>query len=754
MLSFFIEIARFVVFIERLWAALVVPFIFISGLLATAAWGVWQPIPFGLHILLLGLSGIAILAAIVQSFRHWPAYPSVQEGRTIIERRQRLEHRPVTLVADNPAQELDTETAILWEKAQHQASSIAKKAGAVRVQTQKIRADNWALRYPLLIVLVLALWADFGEDFYDLRTTLIPTDKSLSSHVVQGVDVWVQPPSYTQQANFMAKGESIKAPYGSTIKVLVHVVEPLSSAPKISFSEMSSLILKGKSYQAEIVVKENNTLEVRHRGRPLFVSDITVIADTPPTIALGTDLTRTPEGMLNIPFTATDDYGLAKVEVLLERDGRTVRKEFVLPRKGDRDVDDSGFVDFTSDPFAGLVVNFSLQAEDVAEQKTATIPRKLQMPERPFYHPVAKELVRLRRELFVNPDIWVSISQQLEGLMRKPEDFKSNSRAYLSMTFAQQTMLGQQQDFVDRSMGLMWDAALHIEKGPLAIQMERLLNAQRDLQKALSEGASPEKLDGLFKQLSQAMQDLLRQVSFSGEQTEAMMDVPGLQNSDLANMMEKINELLQSGAYEQAQEMLKELENLMAHVSMGENPELEKFKEAFKKMAEVAEQQKELIEESFNNPIPGRMSPEQRMKQQMLAEKLGEQAKTLKDMGFDTQNFDEAARAMGGAFHLSKQAGLESLVYQMQNKALELLQQGQQQVSQQLRQQMGYSGLAGMRRDPSGKLHSMAGDKVEMPDKAPETLSRKIRDTLFDRADDIGRSDDEQRYLQRLLKAF
>lgn len=401
MLSFFIEIARFVVFIERLWAAFVVPFIFIAGLLATAAWGVWQPLPFGLHILLLGLSGVAILAAIARAVQHWPKYPTTQEGRIIIERRQHLEHRPVTLAADHPAQTLDAEAALLWEKAQQQASAAAKKAGTVKIQTQKISADSWALRYPLLIVLILALWADFGEDFYDLKTTLVPIDKSISSHVVQGVDVWVQPPSYTQQANFMAKGENIKAPYGSIVKVLVHVVEPLSSAPKAYFSEVSSLVLKGKSYQAEVVVKENNTLEIRHRGRPLFISDITVIADAPPTIALGTDLTRTPEGILNIPFTATDDYGLAKVEVLLERDGRVVRKEFVLPRKGDRDVDDSGFVDFTSDPFAGLVVNFSLQAEDVAEQKTTTIPRKLQMPERPFYHPVAKELVRLRRELFI-----------------------------------------------------------------------------------------------------------------------------------------------------------------------------------------------------------------------------------------------------------------------------------------------------------------------------------------------------------------
>ena len=756
MLALFIHAARLVVYIERLWAAFVTPFLVVAALLSTAALGVWAPLPFVLHI---GLLAIVIGFAAYTCYKaaqSAPPYPTLAEGRVIIERRHHLAHRPVTLAADTPATPLDAETQALWAKAQLQAARKAATAGAVGLYTHTLKADKWALRYPLAMALVLTLWLDFGSGFYELKQALNPVEKQYSLQIIQGVDVWVTPPEYTNQTAFLYKPQATShaIPIGSTLKVLMHVAEPLRKPPKATFNETIDMPLKGNSYTATLTAHKSGVLQVTYRGRTLFEGALDVTNDAPPTVAFGERFTRTPEGMLDVPFQATDDYGIAKVTAIAKYGDYASERELVLPRVGAPAIDDTSYVDFTAEPIAGLAVDFYLKAEDVSGQVTETLAHKVQLPERPFSHPVAKKLVQLRKTLFQYPQQQENIAQSLRQIMQSPEDFDKNTSAYLSITFAHQAFVSENTDAVARGMGLMWHAALQIEKGPLGLQLERLLNAQRALQKALSEGADAETLDRLYQELAQAMGDLMRQAQFGNMDMENLTNTPTLQNSDLAELMQKISDLLKAGAYEEAREALKQLETMMAHVQFGDNPAFEKFQQAMQNLQSIQKQQQALIDEAFENPIAGRMTAEQRLRQQLLGQKLQENIQALQGLGFDTKNLTEAMMNMRGAFNLSRTHGFESLVYEMQNRALQLMQQGQQQIAQQIRQQMGFGGMAGMRRDPSGRLHPMAQEKVDIPDKAPETLSRKIRKELFDRADDLGRNDDEQQYLRRLLDAF
>ena len=762
MLTTFIQAARLIVYLERLWAAFIVPFIVLAALLATAALGVWAPLPFLLHIALLGAIGLGILSTFIIAFRRRPAYPTMAEGRAIVERRHHLEHRPVTLAADTlstgPRPNLDPEAAALWAKAQEQAAKQASKAGAVGAYTHTIKADKWALRYPLAILLVFALWLDWGSGFYDLRQTFNPVEKQYALQVIQGIDVWVTPPEYTSQPAFLYTAEA-SVPRDSALKILVHVSEPLRKNPQVTFAhnlaEPLEMPLKGSSYTATLTATTSNTLVVTYRGRTLFEGLLNVVDDQPPKVSLSDKFTRTPEGMLDIPFMATDDYGIAKVTAVAKHGDYSAEKELVLPRVGATEIDDNSYADFTAAPIAGLVVDFTLKAEDMAGQVAESMVLKVQLPERPFNHPVAKKLVQLRKTLFQYPDQRTSVAQTLRRIMDDPEAFDDNSRAYLSMTFAHRTLVDNTaEDAMARTMGLMWDAALHIEKGPIGLQLERMLNAQRALQKALSEGADSETIDRLFRELAQATRDLMRSAQFGNMDMESLTGTPTLQNQDIADLMQKIDDLLKAGAYEEAREALKQLEKMMAHVQFGDNPAFAEFQKAMQGLQSIMKQQKELIEEAFNNEVAGRMSAEQRLRQQLLGSKLGEQIKALQKLGFDTSKLNEAMMNMNGAFRMSGQPGFESLVYEMQNRALSLMQQGQQGIAQQIRQQMGYGGMAGMRRDPSGKLHPTATDSVDIPDEAPETLSRKIREELFNRADDLGRGDQEQQYLRRLLDAF
>ena len=756
MLNLFIHLTRLVLFIERLWAAFALPLVLFFALVATAAGGVWASLPFWPHLLLL-LGWLAAVGWLFYKHKNaYPGFPTRREGRVALERRHNLLHRPLTLAADKPARTLSPEAQALWDKAQAQARGEGRKAGPTGVRTQRIRSDVWALRYPVLLLMMLALWVDGGRGFTELQQTFYPAGKQAFLKTIQGVDVWVYPPDYTQQAHFpVTEDKPTQVPEGSEIKVRVHVAEPLPQPPALSIAQtVTPLELQGQSYRGVGDVMSGGLLTVAYKGRVLFSGDITLTDDMPPSIAVNPPLERTPEGMLNIPFTTADDYGVKKVEAVLVRGEREVRKELIIPKEGVREADTSSYADFTADPLAGLSVDFTLEATDMAGQTTATEPMKLQLPERPFNHPVAKKLVALRKALFKEPSKSAYIAGQLRAIMQKPEDFDHNRRAYLSITFGERTLRGRGEEYISRTVGLMWDAALHIEKGPLAIQMERLLNAQRDLQEALAKGASPQELDALFRKLAQAMSDFLRSAQLSGGDMGKMMDVPSLQNSDLAQLMQKINDLMKSGAYAEAQKLLKELEKLMAHVSMGDNPAMKELTDAFKDLQQIKAQQKKLIEEAFENETPGRLTAEQQLRQQMMADKLKKTAQKLKGMGMDTSKLEAAGDAMQGAFELSATPGMEAYVNHLQNQALELMGQGQQMMAQQIRQQMGFGGMAGMRRDPSGKLQLMGEGEAVLPDQAPETLSKQIRDMLFERAGQLKGSDVEHKYLQRLLEEF
>ena len=759
MLPLFLHTARLVLYLERLWQALVLPYLVLAGVLVSGALGLWQPLPYKLHLTLLAVLALALVLAVRRVWQNIPAYPTVAEGRAVLERRRQLRHRPLTLLADVPATELDAETTALWQKARQQAAREARFAGLVRPQTLRMGFDRWGLRYPLFIGLVLVVTIHPQQALTNLHNTLLPSAKGPVMALIQRTTLWIQPPAYTQQPAFLfdvaqhSPTQHPPVPQQSTAKVEVQVRAPLDEVPTLSWGGKTlPTVRQGLTYAATLPLVDNGTLTVTADGYTLLKAALTIRPDAPPTVALNGDLKRTPEGMLNIPYTAADDYGLKSLFAVAQLGDHTARRELVLPDVGAQSATESAFADFTADPMAGLAAKFWLEVTDVGGQTASTKPFLLQLPARTFTHPVAQALVQLRRDIFAQPTPVEPYLQRLHTIMSAPEKFGQNLRAYLSLTLAYQALEDARPDAVNRTLGLLWDAALIIDKGPLAIQMERLMSAQKALQQALARHAGSDEIQALYQQLAQAMHDLLGQVKFGNPMAE-QMGLPSLQNKDLEAMLQRIQDLLKSGATGAAQQALKELEQMMAHMQMGDSPASKELQAALGNVGQVVKGQQQLIEKAFQNKVPGRLDLKQRLQQQQLAEKLGRSAQQLERMGFATDQLKEAAQAMQKAYQYSATPGLESLVNALQNRALQLLQQGQQQLAGQLRQQMGYSGMGGFKRDPSGRLHA-GDDKAKMPEDAPQTLTRKIRDELIDRADDLGRPAEEQRYLQRLMQPF
>src|SRR5690606_21696566 len=107
-------------------------------------------------------------------------------------------HRPLTQLADRPAQPLTPETRPLWLRSQEWARRHAARASVYKPYTARMAYDTWGLRYLALLLLVLSLWTQAALP--NLRAAVWPVDKRPLFQIVQGVEVWVKPPAYTQQA--------------------------------------------------------------------------------------------------------------------------------------------------------------------------------------------------------------------------------------------------------------------------------------------------------------------------------------------------------------------------------------------------------------------------------------------------------------------------------------------------------------------------------------------------------------------------
>ncbi|MBI1363543.1 MAG: DUF4175 family protein [Proteobacteria bacterium] len=750
------ESSRFLMFVERLWQAFLPLFLLLAGVLVTAGLGLWSPLPLLVHVPLLGLCVIGAGVLFVRGLRRCPVYPTALDARRGLEKQKNLLHRPLSFLSDRPSVPLTPAQHVLWQKARKQA--MRTRVLLPRWPESAFhKTDMWGVRYPLALGLLL-LCATNGAPTL-IGEALFPIAKTSGLSRVLGVEVWLEPPAYTGRPGFaLEQGTTAQVLTGTTLRAQVHVRKPLLVTPKLTTESTFPLPAVSGGYTASTTLTVSGPVTLSYGWTTLFGAHVDVTPDSPPMIQFSKDLARTSEGLLEVNFSATDDYGLKAAWLVAEHPAvGQISQSLVLPTRNNTQVDDHAYVDFTAEMIAGQEARVYLKVMDVAGQMGESDAFNVLLPEREFHHPVAKKLVQLRKDLVADPLSGASAMTALDAIMAAPDTFNNDTRAYLSMTLARQILFyrGEDKDhFIPRATGLMWDAAIRIEKGPVSQMLEEVMQRQQELQKALAEGASPEKLKALFAQFQQAMADLFQSMTFNGpDKMQNLQDIPGLRDEDVARLMQKISDLMASGAYDEARKALKQLEDLMANIQFGNDPQTMQVVQMLQKMGDLSRQQKELIEQSFKNPVPGRLTLEQQVLQKQLLQQTQKLSQELQQMGLPAGQLNRAMEAMRQVMQNAGKPGSESYVNHLMNQAFQSLEQAKENMVQQLMQQAGYGNMMGMKRDPSGQLHH-DGEKVTVPEESPETLSRKIRDELYNRADDLGRPDKEQQYLKRLLDRF
>lgn len=295
-----------------------------------------------------------------------------------------------------------------------------------------------------------------------------------------------------------------------------------------------------------------------------------------------------PDGQIQIPLKLFDDYGVATLTMTMTLAdsvadpplGHNVTEERSVMSPAGKDFSIAPVYDFTNNPWAGLPAKIDLHVTDQIGQTTHLQTLDITLPERTFQHPVARQLVAMRKKLAWAPDAAIArVHYELDRLLRFPEDFQNDITTYLALSLAAYR-LEHSAPTQDASapesravMALLWDTALRIEGGNLSIAARNLRYAQMALEAALRDGElPPERITGLMAELRQAMgayllefkKELQKQFAEGAELLLTPEALDELMNPEaLAQFLGKMESEMRGGNPMRAQAMLSQLQRML-----------------------------------------------------------------------------------------------------------------------------------------------------------------------------------------------
>lgn len=802
-----IWLSRLALVWERLWPALWPAAAVTGAFLIVTLLGLWAPLPWWLHAPLLAAFAAALLAALWRA-RGAARLPGRAAAVRRLERESGVPHRPLSVLFDGPAGAggeggaeagVEDGDGVLWRAHRRRAAALVERLRVTWPKPALAARDPWALR--ALLVLAVAVSAVVAGDRAGGRfAAVLVFDKS--APVPPGrLTAWIDPPEHTGLAPVFLTPPGGVAPGAPPPSDAHTVIEgSLLNARVLGGEGPPVLAVEDEAHAFEAAGEGNFTLRhafdadalarIVQDGRDLGAWRLSVVADLPPTVALAEPPEASRRGVLRLSYAAADDFGLDSVAARIRRDGDDAWPvDLALPLAGlaPTEAEESSWHDLTAHPWAGLAVALELTAVDNAGQRGAAPGLSLRLPERPFSHPVAVEIVAQRRALALDRDSAGRVVAALDALMAAPEAFSGDVVAYLGLAAARARIAhADRASDVDRraAIDLLWDVALRIEDGALTLAERELRAAQEALRDALDEGASPEEIAELMDRLQEALDRYLEALSESGresemaeERDETGFDPGELRRSrdDLQQMIESARDMAETGARDAARDMLERLQELLENMEPmrpEENPQTAGGERMLQQLQDIMEGQDELLDETFreaqrggeNESLSQEGSQTAVDRQEGLRRELGELMRQLGEAGGDIPRpLGEAERAMRDARE-ELARGRPDRAADAQAEALARLQEGAEMVMNEM-----LAGRSGERpgsdgqrredmRDPFGRLPpGNDGDPsgfVEVPDRSAVQRSREIRDELRRRAGERVRTRTDLDYIERLLDMY
>jgi uncharacterized protein (TIGR02302 family) len=806
-----LSLARGALFWERLWPALWPVFGVVGGFLAVALLDLLPGLPGWLHAAVL-LGVVAALGVTLwRAAKALLGLPPKDAARRRLEVDSGLAHRPLFALDDKLATDpRDRAGAALWEA--HRLRLLAQ-AARLRVAWPRpglVRLDPLALR--VLVVLFLAAGVAAGKDDWAGRLigAVTPRLAMAQPGLPASLSVWINPPAYTGQPPLYLEptvgeegeeGEvaAIPVPTGSTF---LSQVQGGLEVPRLTFGteEQDFEKVAADAYRLSREIETGGLLAVRQDERALGTWRIDLLSDRAPEIEFLSPPMRTERLTLRLEYGAEDDYGLSQVSAELRRvdkpDEAPIEVELLLPGAGGKTAENASYHDLTPHPWAGLAVDITLIAADALGQTGRSDSARTVLPERIFNHPVARALVELRKQLTLDPEGRLPVVRGLSQLYRKPEHFFHDLVVALAIRIAERRLIyDSSPEAVPQVQQLLWDTALHLEEGELAIAERDLREIYDRLMQALNEGAPEDEIDELMDQLSEALErylealaeQLSEQLARGGEVQPLPPNAQMIPSDRLQELLDRARELAKSGSRDAARELLSQLQNLLENLRAAPFAQMmqqegESAWQMMNDLESMMQRQQELLDRSYERSqrMPGneegagerpsdQMGENQRdsLAQEALRRELGEMMRKLGNtLGEIPRPLGRAEQAMRDA-RRALEEGDPSQAVDPQTRALDQLMQGMQAMAERFMEQMGnaqapgsgpLSMSPGQSRDPLGRNPGEYGTEalegVEIPDEMELRRAREILNELRRRRGQRSRPPLELDYIDRLLQQF
>ena len=173
-------------------------------------------------------------------------------------------------------------------------------------------------------------------------------------------------------------------------------------------------------FEAEAKLSTPALIKVLDGNNELAAWHVSLIPDNPPSVSIVEEPKSESLGSLTVKWKATDDYGVSAITSQIDlsdnqEDGVGFASNGVflfdppkfpvsLRKSAPREELGSTSADLTAHPWAGLIVDLTLEVSDAAKQATKSEVKSFKLPERFFTKPLAQALIEQRKTLIMDPD--------------------------------------------------------------------------------------------------------------------------------------------------------------------------------------------------------------------------------------------------------------------------------------------------------------------------------------------------------------
>ncbi len=730
--------------------------------------------------------GVLVALLPLRGFR----LPSRAEALARIDRVSGFAHGPARVLEDRLANGAeDAATRALWSLHRQRAEAKLASLQAGLPSPRLVDLDRYALRAAILVGLVATGFIAGPEKYARIAAAFDWRFEGLSRGNSR-LDAWIDPPPYTGttpiildlHATEADTRRKIEAPIGSLVVIrasggnaaidakgaLAEPAKDRDASGATSAAPAPSAALATRATETRFVLRGDAVLTLGLSGKRLGAFELIAIPDQPPTIAL-TDAPRAnARGSLTLAYQVGDDYGVVSAEAAFANPvlahGAPAKRSLVdpprislvLPSGPQLAGEAETTADLSEHPWAGARVEMTLIARDEGGNEGKTKPIAITLPQKPFVKPLARALVEQRRNLILAPDEKTRVATALEGLLIAPEAFDTSASVYLGLRIALTRLRAANKDSDLIALAdYLWEMALRIENGDLSDAERDLRAAEQQLRDALERNASEEEIHKLSETLRAAMDKFLRE--FAGRrQEQADRNEPGADRSprsidpkELQAMLDKMEQMAQSGDVADAQKMLERLQNILENLQAARprkaDPRAREMSRALDELGEMSRDQQDLRDDTyqsgeakrrqqrrqraqmgfpqspgFGNP-PGEGDDEDQdaerddqdapaaareaelaKRQQALRERLDKLQSQLKQMGQGETGLDEAESAMDDAAKALGQGSRGDDAVEAQGRAVDALREGAQKLADSMRGQ-GEGGSSGEAQDGAGE---------------------------------------------------